>query len=131
MIPLAVLVAINLLCIFMLVVQGFAATPVGILSGSLGAVLLAFFVLPQRNAERTQDLEWIFSSEKLEMQLGSKYGAIAWPGFSKVIIKRRVILFVIPGTVKKLMVPRRCLTLDETEQVVAWAAAKGVRVVLS
>jgi len=42
-----------------------------------------------------------------------------------MIVQRRVILLVIPGN-PKLMAPRRDLTLDETEQVVAWAAAKGV-----
>lgn len=129
--PLSVLIALDLLSIFMLVVQGFALTPAGILSGSLGAVLLGGFVLPQRAAERTRDLEWTFGPEKLEMHLGSAYSAVAWPQFSKMIIQSRVILFVIPGAIKMIMVPRRCLTLDETEQVVAWAAAKGVRVVLS
>jgi hypothetical protein len=74
---------------------------------------------------------WTFGPERLEMQLdGGRFGEVAWPRFSKMIIQNRVILLVVPGTIKKIMVPRRCLTLDETEQVVAWAAAKGVRIVL-
>jgi len=89
---------------------------------------LVVFALPFDQAKAARPVEWTLTATSVTFASPGATGTVDWTHFGCLVVGRRVLILHVRKGGPGLVLPLRCLTLEELSRLVAWTRAQGLTV---